>query len=47
MAALEERAVHYLFKLRLTKNVKRYIERLFGSGLARCRARLGRPGGDD
>ncbi len=32
MAALEARAVHYLFKLRLTKNVKRYIERSFASG---------------
>jgi hypothetical protein len=31
MAALEARAVRYLFKLRLTKNVKRYIERSFAS----------------
>jgi hypothetical protein len=29
MAALEARHVHYLFKLRLTRNVKRYIERAF------------------
>ena len=29
MAALEARNMHYLFKLRLTKNVKRYIERMF------------------
>jgi len=29
LAALEARGVHYLFKLRLTKNVKRYIERIF------------------
>ena len=29
MAALEARAMPYLFKLRLTKNVKRYIERMF------------------
>ena len=32
MAALEARAVSYLFKLRLTQNVKRYIERSFASG---------------
>ena len=32
MAALEARALHYLFKLRLTKNVKRYIERSFAAG---------------
>lgn len=32
MAALEGRGVHYLFKLRLTKNVKRYIERSFSAG---------------
>jgi len=32
MAALEAREVHYLFKLRLTKNVKRYIERGFATG---------------
>ena len=32
VAAPEARAVHYLFKLRLTKNVKRYIERSFASG---------------
>jgi hypothetical protein len=31
MAALEARAMHYLFKLRLTKTVKRYIERLFAT----------------
>ena len=31
MAALEARAMHYLFKLRLTKNVKRYIERMFAT----------------
>jgi hypothetical protein len=31
MAALEARGVHYLFKLRLTKNVKRYIERMFAT----------------
>ena len=31
MAALEARHIHYLFKLRLTKNVKRYIERLFAT----------------
>ena len=31
MAALEARQVHYLFKLRLTKNVKRYIERIFAT----------------
>lgn len=31
MAALEARNMHYLFKLRLTKNVKRYIERLFAT----------------
>lgn len=31
MAALEARDVHYLFKLRLTKNVKRYIERMFAA----------------
>ena len=30
-AALEARQVHYLFKLRLTKNVKRYIERMFAT----------------
>lgn len=29
MVALEERAQPYLFKLKLTKNVKRHIERLF------------------
>ena len=28
MAALEARSTDYLFKLRLTKNIKRYIERL-------------------
>jgi hypothetical protein len=32
MAALEARALHYLFKLRLTRNVKRYIERIFWNG---------------
>ena len=32
MAALEAREVRYLFKLRLTKNVKRYIERGFATG---------------
>jgi hypothetical protein len=32
MAALEAREVHYLFKLRLTKNVKRYIEKGFAAG---------------
>jgi hypothetical protein len=32
MAALEARGVRYLFKLRLTKNVKRYIERSFDTG---------------
>jgi hypothetical protein len=31
MVALEERNVRYLFKLRLTKNVKRYIERMFAT----------------
>ena len=31
MTALEARHMHYLFKLRLTKNVKRYIERLFAT----------------
>ena len=31
MAALEARAMHYLFKLRLTKNVRRYIERMFAT----------------
>ena len=31
MAALEARNLHYLFKLRLTKNVKRYIERMFAT----------------
>jgi hypothetical protein len=31
MAALEARAMRYLFKLRLTKNVKRYIERMFAT----------------
>jgi hypothetical protein len=31
MAALEARQMPYLFKLRLTKNVKRYIERLFAT----------------
>lgn len=31
MAALEARNVRYLFKLRLTKNVKRYIERMFAT----------------
>lgn len=31
MAALESRAMPYLFKLRLTKNVKRYIERVFAT----------------
>ena len=31
MAALEARRMHYLFKLRLTKNVKRYIERMFAT----------------
>ena len=31
LAALEARGVHYLFKLRLTKNVKRYIERMFAT----------------
>lgn len=29
MCALEARAQPYLFKLRLSKNVKRHIERLF------------------
>jgi len=29
LCALEERGQSYLFKLRLTKNVKRYIEKLF------------------
>lgn len=32
MAALEAREVRYLFKLRLTKNVKRYIEKSFATG---------------
>lgn len=32
MAALEARQTRYLFKLRLTKNVKRYIERGFATG---------------
>ena len=31
MAALEARGMHYLFKLRLTQNVKRYIERMFAT----------------
>ena len=31
LAALETRALPYLFKLRLTKNVKRYIERVFAT----------------
>jgi len=31
MAALEARGIHYLFKLRLTTNVKRYIERMFAT----------------
>lgn len=31
MDALEARAIAYLFKLRLTKNVKRYIERVFAT----------------
>ena len=31
MAALEARRMPYLFKLRLTKNVKRYIERMFAT----------------
>lgn len=31
MAALEARGIHYLFKLRLTKNIKRYIERMFAT----------------
>lgn len=31
MAALQARAIPYLFKLRLTKNVKRYIERVFAT----------------
>jgi hypothetical protein len=31
MAALEARNVRYLFKLRLTKNIKRYIEGLFAA----------------
>src|SRR3970282_2596347 len=31
MAALDARGMHYLFKLRLTKNVKRYIERMFAT----------------
>ena len=31
MAALEAHAMPYLFKLRLTKNVKRYIERVFAT----------------
>jgi hypothetical protein len=29
LCALEERGQHYLFKLRLTRNVKRYVEKLF------------------
>jgi hypothetical protein len=29
LCALEERGQHYLFKLRLTTNVKRYVEKLF------------------
>lgn len=31
MAALQARGIPYLFKLRLTQNVKRYIERLFAT----------------
>ena len=31
MAALQARAMRYLFKLRLTKNVKRYIEQIFAT----------------
>ena len=31
LAGLEARAMPYLFKLRLTKNVKRYVERIFWS----------------
>jgi len=31
MAALKARGIPYLFKLRLTKNVKRYIERVFAT----------------
>ncbi len=31
MTALEARGIHYLFKLQLTKNVKRYIERMFAT----------------
>jgi hypothetical protein len=31
VGALEARGVHYLFKLRLTKNAKRYIERQFAT----------------
>jgi len=31
MAGLEARGMHYLFKLRLTKNVKRYIECMFAT----------------
>jgi hypothetical protein len=31
MAALQARGIPYLFKLRLTKNIKRYIERVFAT----------------
>jgi hypothetical protein len=43
MTALEERQQPYLFKLKLTKNVKRHITRLFReSGWSGCRSGMGR-----
>ena len=46
LKALEERGQSYLFKLRLTNNVKRYIEKLIlAGGLAPSGTGLGRPRG--
>lgn len=45
MTVLAEREQLYLFKLKLSKNVKRHIGKLFGRArLDECRARLGRTG---
>ena len=43
MREAERRALPYLFKLRLTANVKRAIERLRGRAIGSIRAKVGKP----
>ncbi len=44
MRPLEEREQGYLFKLKLTKNVKRLIERCFANATGPMRAKAGKAG---